>query len=240
MVGCAALMACASSPAADPDIVRPGPGEQRLEQLPGPLLVFSSYPSALLAACQKILSKPGAAAGPRGKPGFDVRWRVGTEYCAWIYYTPDGKYALSKLTDQTDMRLAEQGKRCLLPYQVNDPRFPPDSIQYVFALHNHLFDDPLSTGDMSFILNHGFAHGFEHETQDGSVRISAVAFFSNDPDAPRCDGFYQYIPLTRQVLKWTRTSQWECTQKYWVDWDEDWERPSVRETNAPCFEDTSP
>lgn len=184
MFGSALTLACAATPAADPDIARPRQGELRLERLPGPLLVFSSYPSALLEACQKILSKPGASAGPRGSPGFDVRWRVGTEYCAWIYYTPDGRYVLSKLTDQTEVHLAEQGKRCLLPSYVDDPRFPPDSIQYVFALHNHLYDDLLSRDDLSFILKQGFVHGFEHETQDGNINLSAIAFFSNGSDSP--------------------------------------------------------
>lgn len=202
--------------------------------------MFSSYPSALLGACQKILSKPGASAGPRGQSGFDARWRVGTEYCAWIYSTPDGKYVLSKLTDQTEVRLAEQGKRCLLPSHVDDPRFPADSIQYIFALHNHLYDDPLSKDDLSFILKQGFVHGFEHETADGSIRLSAVAFFSNEPAAPRCDGFYQYIPLTGQVLKWTRTTQWECRQTHQVEWDEGLEIANIHETSASCFEDTAP
>jgi hypothetical protein len=36
--------------------------------------------------------------------------------------------------------------------------------------------------------------------------LSIVAFFSRskDPGAPTCDGFYQYIPATRSMVRWTR------------------------------------
>lgn len=239
LVGCIALMACASAPAADPDIVRPRPGEPLLERLPGPLLVFSSYPSALLGACQKLLSKPGASAGPRGRPGFEARWRVGAEYCAWIYSTPDGKYVLSKLTDQTRADLANQNKRCSLPSYVDDRRFPAESIQYIFAIHNHLYDDVLSKNDLSFILEQGTIHGFEAKTQEGDVRLSVVAFFSNELEAPRCDGFYQYIPLTGQILKWTSASKWVCEQTHKVEWDAAFEKAQLTEVRAPCFKDTT-
>lgn len=62
---------------------------------------FDSYGDALIAACNKILSKPHATAGRKDHPHFEMRWRVSSEYYAWIYYTPDDKYVVSKLTDQT-------------------------------------------------------------------------------------------------------------------------------------------
>jgi hypothetical protein len=224
-------MACAAPQPADPDIVRPLPGEPPLQQLPGPLLIFNSYQSALLAPCQKIVSKPRATAGRRDSQGFDTRWRVGTEYCAWIYYTPDGKYVLSKLTDQTSISLPDQTKRCLLPSSVDDRRFPADSIKYIIAIHNHLYDDKPSSLDLSFILTQGNIHGFEAATKDGHVRISTVAYFSTSTEPPRCDGFYQYIPLTRQLLKWSRTSTWRCEQTHIVEWDARFETPSLRAPN---------
>jgi hypothetical protein len=40
----------------------------------------------------------------------------------------------------------------------------------------------------------------------GQVLLSIVAFFSRSKDAgaPTCDGFYQYIPATRSMVRWTR------------------------------------
>ena len=233
-------MACAASQTTDPDIVRPLPGEPPLERLPGPLVIFDSYQSALLAACQKIVSKPRATAGRRDAQGFDARWRVGTEYCAWIYYTPDGKYVLSKLTDQTKVDPSGQKKRCLLPPYVEDRRFPTDSIKYLIATHNHLYDDLLSKDDLSYILEQGIVHGFEADTKDGSIRLSIVAFFSNEIEAARCDGFYQYIPRTGQVLKWTRAVRWDCEQTHTVEWDGNFETPYITEAKASCFKDTTP
>src|SRR5688572_28636892 len=97
----------------DPDIVRPPPGGPSLEKIPGPMLgPFDSPEDALIAACNKILSKPHATAGRKDHPHFEVRWRVSSEYCAWMYYTPDEKYVVSKLTDQTSEDPALRSKRC--------------------------------------------------------------------------------------------------------------------------------
>jgi hypothetical protein len=100
------LYGCAS-PRIDPDIVRPAPGAPLLKSIPGALASFDSYNEALFATCQRILEKPNASAGRQPpntalreeQDGFNLRWRISTEYCAWMYYTPDGKYVVSKLTD---------------------------------------------------------------------------------------------------------------------------------------------
>jgi hypothetical protein len=240
VLGGLTVMTCAAPQAADPDIGRPRPGEPPLKQLPGPLLVFNSYQNALLTACQKIVSKPWATAGRREAQGFDTRWRVGTEYCAWIYYTPDGKYVLSKLTDQTIVTPQDQSKHCLIPTYVDDQRFPADSIKYIFVMHNHLYDDVLSDKDLSLILEQGRIHGFEAATKDGRIQLSAIAFFSNEVENPKCEGFYQYLPLTSQILKWTRTTRWECEQSHTVDWDAGFEKPQLTEAKGPCFKETPP
>jgi hypothetical protein len=239
-IGLLVAMACAAPHTADPDIVRPLPGEPPLKQLPGPLLISNSYQSALLTACQKIVSKPKATAGRREGQDFQAYWRVGTEYCAWIYYTPDGKYVLSRLTDQTSMGLADQSKRCLLPSYVDDRRFPAGSIKYIFAIHNHLYDDLLSEPDLFWIIDEGKNHGFEAETKDGPVRLSVIAFFSNEIETPRCDGFYQYIPLTGQLRKWTRTTKWECEQTHRVEWDTGFARVHIKEARASCVQEAPP
>jgi hypothetical protein len=237
VIGVLATIACATPQAADPDVVRPLPGAPLLERLPGPLLIFDSYQSALLASCQKIISKPRTTAGRRDSQGFDTRWRIGTEYCAWIYYTPDSKYVLSKLTDQRRVGLPQESKKCALSSYVDDQRFPADSIKYIVALHNHLNDDVLSPDDLSFLLDQGVTHGLGG---NGSVQLSAVAFFSNDVESPRCDGFYQYLPLTGQILKWTRVTRWMCEQTHRVEWDRDFRTPHITDAKAPCFKETTP
>ncbi|WP_241758833.1 hypothetical protein [Pyxidicoccus parkwayensis] len=58
-------------------------------------------------------------------------------------------------------------------------------------------------------------------TKSGNVRLSIIAFFSRskDPSAPTCDGFYQYVPSTREMMMWTRTQdQWRRDLHGTVTW----------------------
>jgi hypothetical protein len=189
-----------------PGVVRPGPGEPLLEKFPGPMPgfgPFDSYSDALIAACPLILSKPNATAGRVGSQDFHLRWRASSEYCAWLYYTPDHKYEMSMLTDQAKPNLGDR-KTCALPPFVDDPRYPAASLKYIFALHNHPFQGRLSDDDIGFIVKMGLAHGFETHTRDGKVRLAVIAFFSNSNDFehPSCDGFFEFIPATAEMLKW--------------------------------------
>jgi hypothetical protein len=62
------------------------------------------------------------------------------------------------------------------------------------------------------------------ETRGGRVQLSVIAFFSDssDPQQPTCDGFFQYIPLRSQVLKWTHAQgEWRCQQTGVVKWFND-------------------
>ncbi|NTX10454.1 hypothetical protein HUA76_06625 [Myxococcus sp. CA056] len=234
---------CSSPQVADPDIVRPAPGAPFLDKLPGPMLgPFSSPSSALLAACRKILTKPHSSAGARDHQDFDIRWRVSSEYCAWMYYTPDQQYVVSKLTDQSRVDPLQRSKSCLLPSWVDDPRYPPDAIRYIYALHNHPYGSSLTENDIRFIVSEGLAHGFESETKDGRLRLSVVAFFSRNAAEPSCDGFHQYIPLTGQLLKWSRSgANWQCEQTGSVRWsDADTRTFSVQKGSAPCERSHTP
>lgn len=202
---------------------------------------YDSFRDALLAACDKILKKPHATAGRTDHPQFDVRWRVSSEYCAWMYYTPDEKYVVSKLTDQAFEDPALRSKHCSLPPAVDDPRFPPESIKYVFAMHNHLYDDRISDLDITFIVGEMREHGFEVETQHGKIKLSIVAFFANDFEKPMCDGFYQYIPSIHQIVKWTREQErWICRQTHLVTWSDDYSTPFVKEAPGPCVSGDEP
>lgn len=232
---------CSSQRNIDPDIVRPAPGAPFLEKIPGPMLgPFTSYSDALMAACNKILRKPAATTGREDQHDFATRWRYATEYCAWIYYTPDRKYVVSKLTDQSRVDPALRYKACLLPSVVEDPRYPPDSIKYIYALHNHPYPHTLSDKDIEFIAEQGEMHGLTADTKDGPLRLSIIAFFSNKTVEPTCDGFHQYIPISGHIRTWTRTPrQWECRQTGLVRWLNQTEF-SVERFDRPCASEDAP
>lgn len=199
-------LGCAFS-APVPGVVRPKPGEGHLESLPpmmdfGP---FNDYSDALSEACSLFLSKPHASVGHIKDP--DLALRVSTEYCAWLYYTPENQYQMSMLTDQSDADdFQSKKKTCRLPAFVDDRRYPPWSIKYIFALHNHPFGGPLSLQDMRKIISLANMHEWVIETKDGRVPIAIVAFFSRpDRASPTCDGFYQYTPETRSLHVFTKT-----------------------------------
>jgi hypothetical protein len=237
------VWSCSTAQLADPDIVRPAPGASFLEKLPGPMLgPYDSYSDALLAACGKILTKPNANAGRRDHQDFQTRWRVSSEYCAWLYYTPDQQYVVSKLTDQSRVDPLQRSKSCLLPSVVEDPRYPPEGIKYIYALHNHPYGSALTDNDIRFIVSEGAAHGFESDTKDGRLRLSVVAFFSNQVVKPTCDGFHQYIPVTGQLLKWTHAEGgWRCEQTGSVVWRGDGTQGfSIQKVSRPCQRSASP
>jgi hypothetical protein len=200
---------------------------------------FDSYSDALLAACRKILTKPYASAGRQDHQEASTFWRVSSEYCAWVYYTPDDAYMVSKLTDQSWVDPLHRSKNCLLPSHVEDARYPPGSIQYIYALHNHPYGGALSRSDIRFIVGEGTVHGFEARTKEGVVRLSIIAFFSYGATAPACDGFHQYVPVTGQLMMWTQEQgRWRCEQTGHVVWNDDGTDFYVKETRGPCFKET--
>ena len=225
-------------------VVRPKPGEPLLKSLPGPMPdfgPFDSFSDALLAACPLILSKPNATAGRVGDQDFRLRWRISSEYCAWLYYTPEHKYEMSMLTDQHKLDVLYGKKSCVLPSYVEDSRYPPGNLKYIFALHNHPYGSALSVDDIRFIVSEGARHGFENTTKDGDLRLSIIAFFSSRLTPPSCDGFHQYVPGTHQILKWTRASdRWRCEQTGLVDWKDDGSNFSIKELNIPCAGESAP
>ncbi len=201
---------------------------------------FDTYSDALIAACPLILSKPNATAGRVQAQDFQLRWRISREYCAWLYYTPDHKYEMSMLTDQSRSDDLNTRKSCVLPPVVDDQRYPPASLKYVFALHNHPYEATLSDNDIADIVSKGSIHGFEVETKDRKVQLSVIAYFSNSNDFknPTCDGFFQYIPIKGQLLKWTNTrNEWHCQQTGTVKWLNAVEF-RVENKSAPCQNST--
>jgi hypothetical protein len=177
---------------------------------------FDSYADALKAACPLILSKPNATVGYLQDSNPQLARRVATEYCAWLYYTPEHTYELSMLTDRSGPGDLVTGmKTCFLPAFVNDARYAAGDLRYIFALHNHPFGMPLSKVDRLYIEELASIHGWETQTKNGNVRLAIIAFFSQskDPAAPTCDGFHQYVPATRELMTWLQVAgQWKQTE----------------------------
>lgn len=197
-----------SPPKAIPGVVRPEPGE-RLTSIPGPMPTFGAYdtPSdAIQAACPLLLSKPQATAGRPTDENFRLRWRLSQEYCAWLYYTPDHKYEMSMLAAGA-IQDDPLKRTCGLPSVVDDPRYPPANLGYVFILHTHPYENVLSDFDIRFIVDMAAEHGVVVKTRTREVPISIIAFYSKSSalENPTCDGFFQYIPGTGELLKWTNS-----------------------------------
>jgi hypothetical protein len=195
---------------------RPGPGEGA-DYIPGPMKNFGSfdtYADALKAACPLILSKPNATVGHLRDLDPKLAARAATEYCAWLYYTPEHKYEMSMLTDLSQPDDLVTGKKsCLLPTFVSDSHYAPGDLKYIFALHNHPFGSDISEQDIHFIEEMASIHEWVIKTKNnGEILLSIIAFFSKskDPAAPTCDGFYQYIPAAQSMVRWTQTQgEWK-------------------------------
>jgi proteasome lid subunit RPN8/RPN11 len=185
------------------------------ESLAGPMPDFGPFDSswdALLAACPLILSQPRATAGHRGDMNFGARWKASTEYCAWLYYTPDDKFEMSMLVESTaTIPPDEQDERgCRMPAFVDDKRYPLRSLKHVYVLHNHpAVPTHLSEKDIAAIVNVARIHGGFIETKEGKIPVGVVAFFSNSyaSSPTTCDGFFEYGMGSNEVVKWTPGEQ---------------------------------
>lgn len=187
---------------------------------------FDAYWNALLAACPLILSQRGASAGHQGDMNFSMHWRASTEYCAWLYYTPDDKYELSRLVQSTSpIPPDNQGERgCTLPAFVDDPRYPAKSLKHLYILHNHPGTPTnISEKDITAVVNAAKIHGEFVETKQGRIPVSIVAFFSRhyEPSSTGCDGFFEYSRGSSEVVKWTpdERGQWHREKAGTVIWD---------------------
>jgi proteasome lid subunit RPN8/RPN11 len=201
--------ACASSPP-PPGVIRIDPRNPP-KSVEGPITLdfgpFDSYWDALIAACPLILSQKGARAGHQESMGFDARWRASTEYCSWLYYTPDEKYEMSMLVEgpgavHPDDRYE---KVCSAPAFVEDKRYPRKSLKYVYFLHSHPeVPTNLSKRDLLAIARIKKIHGKFAETKEGKVPIGIVAFFANSHGSRHagCDGFMEYHLGSTEVVRW--------------------------------------
>lgn len=224
LLGLLAAWGCVPSP--------PPPGVVRFESGKIPSSVAGPFPGlgpfltswdALLAACPLILGQRNATAGRSDDTSFPVRWRISNEYCAWLYYTPTHQYELSYLVESTEPLRANGEKGCRAPAFVENPRYPPRSLQYLYFLHNHpATPTNISEEDITAVAKIARIHGGSVQTEQGAVPVSIVAFISNahPPEPFSCDGFYEYSHGSTEVLKWTPDAQgqWHKTPVGTVHW----------------------
>lgn len=219
---CTTLMIACARPAATPGVIQIDARDVP-ERIAGPMPgfgPFDTYSDALISACSMLLRQPHATAGRPSDMNFRLRWDLSQEYCAWIYYTPDERFEMSMMA-VTPLQDARGKRTCRLPPTVDDARYPPESIGYVYLLHTHPYEGELTEQDIRYIVSMGLAHGWEVKTKEGMLRLSLVAFFSasNDPSKPSCDGFFQYTPTTGDLSKWTQVrSQWSRKSLGTVVW----------------------
>ena len=168
---------------------------------------FKSPFDALMKACPFLLSLPHAV-GQRldeTDPAHELSWHQSTEYCAWVYYTPDDNYEMSwVITPDVQDEIA--ARHCSLPPRVHDSRYPDDSIRYVYAIHTHPFPEKgrLSEGDILYILRQGERHGRAFVNREGIIKLANIAFFRKPGlDGQHCSSFYQYTPMTGELQEWT-------------------------------------
>ncbi|MFL5349139.1 MAG: hypothetical protein ACJ8AT_30430 [Hyalangium sp.] len=108
-------------------------------------------------------------------------------------------------------------RRCRLPPFVDDKRYPPRSLKYVYLVHNHPeFPTNISKLDIAGIVKAARIHGAFAETKEGKVPLGIVAFFSNshNPISASCDGFFEYsLGRRTEVVKWTHAEQGQWLQE---------------------------
>jgi hypothetical protein len=206
--------------------------------LPGPMPKagpYKTYVEALFDACPRLLSLPNAVGGRQDGPhtvmgrqeGFYFKRYVDvtTEYCAWVYYTPQGMYEMSWVgtdEEQSDSKL----RHCNLPRYVHDPRYRDEEIMYVFAIHGHPAPSELTEGDVAYIIKAGEEHGKAFYNKDGQIHLGIIAFYSKgEGKKVSCDGFFQYTPFTGELQKWSRdeSGEWRTEKmgKITYEWKED-------------------
>jgi len=75
---------------------------------------------------------------------------------------------------------------------------------------------------MHEIISLAKLHEWVVETKDGKIPMAIVAFFSDSKSnqgTPRCGGFYQYTPETRNLRRVTRVNgEWVQTKLGRVTW----------------------
>lgn len=64
----------------------------------------------------------------------------------------------------------------------------------------------------------GLEYGFKVPVAGREIYIGIIAYFSNGPyDQPACDGFFQYIPLTAKITRWSQNGKGQWNRENYGD-----------------------
>ncbi|HYH98981.1 MAG TPA: hypothetical protein VD972_23710 [Hyalangium sp.] len=233
----AAILAsgCTLAPSLPPDVVvipaeRPARGYEYA--LPAPLKggPFLTYFDALVHACPRLMSLPGASKQKvelKRLGDFYVQYSRddSTEYCAWIYYTPKSEYEISliatpEIQREGDRRFCSLPRRIIDTRFVDEPGYPDKRIKYAIAIHSHPSPRIFTQEDIIYLVE---TEQYIQETlhDNGQIRLGMAAFFSReDRDEPSCDGFFQYSTSARTIQMWTMTKNgdWQSRDAATVDY----------------------
>lgn len=154
---------------------------------------FHSLEEALVGACQTIVRQPNAVIPVRpDHQNFKLYWKLSAEYCAWLYSGKENEIEMTWLVN--DPVQADPTRRtCPLPPFVEDDRYEPSTLAYLIVLHNHVYDENLSTDDLVDLVRKAQIHGTSVVLGGKLTWISAVAFLGRETDGTvECAGFYYY------------------------------------------------
>jgi hypothetical protein len=116
-----------------------------------------------------------------------------------------------------------QERRCKAPAFVDDKRYPPRSLKYLYFVHNHpAVPTRLSEEDIGAVVKIAKLHGGFVDTVEGRIPVGVIAFFANssNPVTNSCDGFYEYSWGSSEVVRWTPDAQgqWRRAKAGTVTW----------------------
>lgn len=203
----------------DSDMVRPVLGDPLLETFPGPVMgPYKDYVEAMLEACQYVQARPAEREGPS---------------CLWLYYSMEQPYFIGRLSKPLRVDSERSDTSCLLPWRLDDPRYPPGASRSTTVLYSGVHGSELSEEELDFMVLEGERHGVESEPGRGHAWLSITLTIARNARMPSCDGFHEYIPITGQFFRRMRTAEgWRCEvtgEVRWVD-----SKLTVKRMRRPC------
>ncbi|MFY2560684.1 hypothetical protein ACN469_23980 [Corallococcus terminator] len=201
------------------DMVSPVLGDPLLETFPGlGIGPYKDYLEALVEACHYVQAKPAEREGPS---------------CLWLYYSREQPYFMGRLSKPLKVDPERDSTSCLLPWRLDDPRYPPGSSRNTTVLYGGVHGSELSEDELYFMVLEGDRHGIENESGRGSAWLSIALTIARNARTPSCDGFHEYIPITGQVFRRMRSAEgWRCEVTGEVRWED--AKLTVKRMRRPC------
>ncbi|WP_163870790.1 hypothetical protein [Myxococcus eversor] len=202
----------------DSDMERPVFGDPLLETFPGPGIgPYKDYVDALVESCQYVQARPAEREGPS---------------CLWLYYSMEQPYFIGRLSKPLRVDPERDSTSCLLPWRMDDPRYPPGSSRSTTVLYSGVHGSELSDDELYFMVLEGERHSIENEPGRARAWVSIALTIAN-ARTPPCDGFHEYIPITGQFFRRMRSDEgWRCEVTGEVSWVDS--KLTVKRIRRPC------